>query len=301
MDPKLVRDILSCFDANALDRYVKHFYEDTDEPVTPLPGKGAFYKPILGSYGKSVHLVFQCHHLPYGLFSLGTPVHGADPVLVGRLRRIALEYRGVRGQWGMVSPLLVETRALWRLYILTNHAGIEKDDFLRVYFPAYERAARRAGIRAPVAVGTYDSFIQSDAERVERTLVKLVNGGPDGISIVATTKGIDVSTHVDEAEISSGLLTKESYPLQTVIQLEASRNDALFREFAELLKSETRENVIEAFLRDNYGLIFGEGYDRIDTQVWLRMPELDISNKARRIDIFLRNAVQRDWELFEVK
>lgn len=42
-------------------------------------------------------------------------------------------------------------------------------------------------------------------------------------------------------------------------------------------------------------------YDKIETQIWLKFPELDINNKNRRLDVFLRNAITHDWELMELK
>src|SRR5262249_31267329 len=47
--------------------------------------------------------------------------------------------------------------------------------------------------------------------------------------------------------------------------------------------------------------IFGSKYDRIENQIWLRFPELDITGKERRLDIFLRNSIANDWELYEIK
>jgi hypothetical protein len=54
-------------------------------------------------------------------------------------------------------------------------------------------------------------------------------------------------------------------------------------------------------LKRYYQEIFGFGYDKIETQIWLRFPDLDISSKSRRLDIFMRNSIQGDWDLFEIK
>lgn len=50
-----------------------------------------------------------------------------------------------------------------------------------------------------------------------------------------------------------------------------------------------------------YKDIFGYKFDRIEPQIWLRFPELDIANKNRRMDIFLHNSIINDWELYELK
>lgn len=72
-------------------------------------------------------------------------------------------------------------------------------------------------------------------------------------------------------------------------------------EFSKLINSECKESVLEEFLRVNYKLIFGNNYDSISTQVWLNFPEYDIGKRDRRLDIFIRNSVTTDWELFELK
>ena len=61
------------------------------------------------------------------------------------------------------------------------------------------------------------------------------------------------------------------------------------------------EAELERFLVAHYKDIFGTKYDRIETQLWLRCPELDIAGKDRRLDLFLRNSIISDWELFEIK
>jgi hypothetical protein len=74
----------------------------------------------------------------------------------------------------------------------------------------------------------------------------------------------------------------------------------LVKEFEQLLSCNPREAKLEAFLKKYFKEIF-EGYDRIETQVWLKFPDLDIGNKNRRLDVFLRNTASHDWELFELK
>ena len=47
--------------------------------------------------------------------------------------------------------------------------------------------------------------------------------------------------------------------------------------------------------------IFGGKYDRVEAQIWLRFPDLDITGKERRMDVFMRNSISMDWDLFEIK
>jgi len=68
-----------------------------------------------------------------------------------------------------------------------------------------------------------------------------------------------------------------------------------------LLSNNPKEATLENFLESHFRDIFGPNYDRIETQIWLRFPEFYISNRSRRLDIFLRNQIEKDWELFEIK
>ena len=76
---------------------------------------------------------------------------------------------------------------------------------------------------------------------------------------------------------------------------------ALISEFQSLLNGNPSEKKLERFLVQYFREIFGYRYDRIEAQVWLRFPELDIANKPRCLDMFLRNSVEGDWDLFELK
>ena len=84
-----------------------------------------------------------------------------------------------------------------------------------------------------------------------------------------------------------------------VIKLVSMSN--VLDEFNLLLNSESKEQELEEFLSEHYRFLFGEKYDCIMTQLWLKFPELDIGNSNRRLDVFKRNSVSSDWELFELK
>lgn len=72
-------------------------------------------------------------------------------------------------------------------------------------------------------------------------------------------------------------------------------------EFNKIINSSAKESVLEEFLRENYQLFFGEKYDTISTQVWLNFTEVDIGGRGRRLDIFMRNAISQDWDIYELK
>ncbi|MBU0595909.1 DUF4263 domain-containing protein [Candidatus Bipolaricaulota bacterium] len=77
--------------------------------------------------------------------------------------------------------------------------------------------------------------------------------------------------------------------------------DGILLEFERLLNAHALERELEEFIAAHYRLMLGARYNRIETQLWLRFPTLDIGNRDRRLDVFLRNAVTADWELFELK
>lgn len=76
--------------------------------------------------------------------------------------------------------------------------------------------------------------------------------------------------------------------------------DSQFKEFENVI-NEGSENQLEEFIAAHYQLFLGSHYDKIETQIWLKFPESDIANKERRLDIFARNTLSQDWDLFELK
>lgn len=73
------------------------------------------------------------------------------------------------------------------------------------------------------------------------------------------------------------------------------------KEFQDLITSNPTENKLEKFIEKYFQEIFGSKYDRIETQLLLNFPELDINDKTRKLDVFLHNSISSDWELFELK
>jgi hypothetical protein len=109
-----------------------------------------------------------------------------------------------------------------------------------------------------------------------------------------------VDNFSSERNLAGGVFQNTKYPYEPVY-LGEFRKENLLAEFESLINNETRESDLEGFIVAHYQDIFGSKYDQIETQLWLRFPELDISGRDRRLDIFLRNSVINDWELFEVK
>ncbi len=121
----------------------------------------------------------------------------------------------------------------------------------------------------------------------------------DGITISISDDKVEVCSILQEREFS-GILPSTKNVLNPVIK-RIEKNNEVLGEFSRLINTCVKESVLEEFLYQNYRLIFGEKYDRISTQLWLKFPELDIGGKERRMDIFMRNSISEDWELYELK
>lgn len=97
-----------------------------------------------------------------------------------------------------------------------------------------------------------------------------------------------------------GIVTSPENIFHPVIKKVIDTDDKLV-EFNHLINNDTRESVLEEFLYTYHDLFFGDKYDTLSTQVWLDFPEFDIGNKERRLDIFMRNSISKDWDIYELK
>lgn len=303
IDRKLLRQLLTHLSLAAFDRFVLTFFNDSQgERFSALPEAGdhVFYQPILTSYGGSLHGVFMIHYSPVDLVERFSPMLLGDPDLRGRIARVWNLYKGKKGSWGMVSPVLKTDRKLQTFAFLTNLSGLSQEAYQRDIIPEYARLARR--LRLPpdkLFVGSYDSFLDLSLARTREAFAKFIATDAGEIRITLSKDRPRIQRIAGEQHLSSGVLSAVSGPLEPVYVLE--RDEAVLHEFEDILRREAPEAQLERFLVANYRLIFGPEYDRIETQLWLRFPELDIARKKRRLDVFLRNSVSRDWNLLELK
>jgi hypothetical protein len=123
----------------------------------------------------------------------------------------------------------------------------------------------------------------------------------DGVSISLSNRSVEVAHFTFENSLTGGVLSNRKQPYEPVFISKLKQKAEAIVEFEALLRADTKEDDLEKFLAAHYKDIFGSKYDRIETQIWLKFPELDIASKARRLDVFLRNSIANDWELFEIK
>lgn len=133
------------------------------------------------------------------------------------------------------------------------------------------------------------------SERIKRFFLS----NDSGICINLSEDKIIASRFIAEREFDGIMVSPENI-FQPVIKKVIDTDDKL-AEFNQLINNDTRESVLEEFLYTYHDLFFGDKYDVLSTQVWLDFPEFDVGNKDRRLDIFMRNSISKDWDVFELK
>lgn len=304
MSAEVARGLLTRLTPSAFAAFTEAMFQSDEEPLSPLSGAGdgVFVRPLRSSYGGSLHAVFV-RHWTCGVLS--TPSLNAitrDPLLRSTLRRIRSIYANQLGAWGMASPYIVPAKQLQSLAFLTNITGNARDDYETEIMPRYAAAARKCGLRPPqVLVGSYDSYVDKVLDKTSGTLLDLLARHSDGVRIACDNEIYSVQRYEVESPLTGAILRPEAVAYEPVYILPPQPGDDLLREFEHLLNSNAGEAKLEAFLSANFHHVFGRKYDRIETQLWLKYPELDIAGKARRTDLFMRNSITNDWELLELK
>lgn len=152
-----------------------------------------------------------------------------------------------------------------------------------------------------IGVGNINTFFtaaENNIQKLNLIFEKFIKKYREGICISISPYQISTYEFLTQTELSG--VTKESqYILQPTIKLPCY--NTVLTEFNRIINSEAHENELEDFLKEYYQELFGYKYDRIETQLWLKFPDSDIGGRERRMDIFMRNAVENDWELFELK
>jgi hypothetical protein len=309
MDGNSLKAQLSRLNRHAYAAFIQELFgsdgqHEGHEGFYPLTqaGEDVFFQPLLDSYGGSIHRVYLLHHPALELFHPAYDLNMRDPTLVRQLGRVRNLYQGRVGYWGMVSPCLRKDRALKAVGFVTNLSGLDEDLYQEMLIPAYQRLKRFCGLKkAPILVGSPDSFMDQVPEKTERVFREFIAKHADGLVVRVSEHSARVEEFNNERWLSGGLLAPAAEPYESVFVTSAIQQRAVLEEFQSLLQESPTENRLEEFLVANYRNIFGRKYDRVETQLWLRFPELDINRHDRRLDVFLRNSVINDWELFEIK
>lgn len=149
-------------------------------------------------------------------------------------------------------------------------------------------------------VGNGELFIKNNYDGTVDGL-KTYNSNNFETSISFFEERFQVRKCTFDKYITSGIGQITKLPYCSFIAEKIDEKNAILTEFEDMLNRNPSEHELELFIGKYYREIFGYNYDRIVRQIDLRFPELDISNKNRRLDVFLHNSISNDWELFELK
>lgn len=153
-----------------------------------------------------------------------------------------------------------------------------------------------------IGIGNINTILNSNSNspnNYDKLIEQYFIENDSGICINLSDDRILASRYIAEKEFN-GILLPSKAVFQPLIKKVLNADDVL-AEFNEIINSSAKESVLEEFLCENYQLIFGEKYDTISTQVWLNFPELDIGGRERRLDIFMKNVISQDWDIYELK
>ncbi len=302
MDKDLLTTLLSRLSKHAFEEFILEKWRDSEEPLHPLTeaGNGVFYQEWRHSYGGTVHTVFLTHYLPLELFHKPADLNVADPELLRRLQKVRNLYEGEIGYFGFAAPELKEVHKLRRVGFLLNGGGFAREFYEEHIFPRYEALLDEWHLEQ-MLIGCPDSFVDLSAGHTAEVFQRFVQTHRDGLAIVVGEEAPAIATFGAEAAFTSGVLRQSEDPCEPVFVPKMVSAAEAVAEFEELVREGAPERKLGRFIVAHYQEVFGFRYDRIEPQLWLRFPELDIAGKERRLDIYLRDSIERDWELVELK
>lgn len=182
---------------------------------------------------------------------------------------------------------------------MTNFVDIPHDTYSDVLIPKFENLIEDLNITATTAVGSCDSFTELKPSNSILAFENFLERYKSDLSISIHEDKVKFEYCSCEKYLTSGVLSESKSPCEPIFIHKDFNQSELIKELECLINTRADEKLLEQFLSEHYRTIFGFQYDRIETQLWLRFPALDMNN--RRLDIFLRNSIERDWELFELK
>ncbi len=305
MKKSLLKSLIGHLSREGFKLFVEELFGrfgQSGEPFYALPdiGEDVYCRELLDSYGGSIHAVYLLHFSPIELFKDPKKILASNPSMTAKLRKIRSTYSRELGQWGMVDPMLTPSRKLNELYFLSNYVGLPKATYNKIILPSYRKILRKTKVYPHIfGTGTCDSFVSKNPVGSEKALTHLLLQRGEGVSIYFGPDEQRVDRFFGEKSLAGVISLVSRMPYQPIILLK--EKEEVIHEFEHLIRTNAKESEIERFITSKYKDIFGPRYDRIESQIWLRFPQNDIAGKDRRLDVFLRNSVTSDWELYEIK
>lgn len=310
MDQGLLKHLLSCLSKYAFQQFVGQLlidgYGESKIQASPEFGEGVYRRQLSGQSdtytnepGLASHIdgLYLSHFLPYEYLTDPRKADVRDPELIQSLRVIHAAYESEP----RVANWLGKRVPSYGFYFLNNFSGLAQSNYLEVIHAKYRSLMDELQVWSPViALGNYDSFVEQAPLSTERAFHSFLRVYKEGLCISLSDR-VSINNFSSDKPLFSGVSRESLSPYEPLFTFKQSEHEGVLQEFEALLNREPSEAEIEGFLVSHYKDIFGPKYDRIETQLWLRIPDLDIVGKNRRLDMFLRNTVTSDWELFEVK
>jgi len=302
MDDQLARDIIYTFDKSAFSQFVFDLWTHRDSQSTFDESK-TYYRPEIGrniienytrEYLEQYYKLIIPFYYPYEVFK--TPHLLLDKDIIKSLsvykeledKRYGSWFFPTDGQYYMPT-----------ITFFTNYFGLEKQVYEDLIIESFSKIVNeKIELDAEIAVGSIDSFLDLENKATKNVLSDFLQRNRSGLVISFDEDKINVNPFISEKYLTGTL--KNSLNLCEPVILAPNKNE-IIKEFEYLLNTHKYESELESFLVKYYKDIFGERYDKVESQIWLKFPEYDINNKERRLDIFLRNSIEKDWELFELK
>ena len=181
---------------------------------------------------------------------------------------------------------------------VTNLSGVNRKHYFKTLIPQFQKCLDKIALEALAIVGSCDSFIELSAEKTSHVFNHFISNRKNDL-VICFKDEIEVNEFIKQKYCTSGVLSQSKNPIESLYIVDGKSQ--VLQEFEWLINHNTAEKKLQKFIVENYKFILGDKYDRIETEVWLRFPELDLATKSRRIDFFVRNCLENDWELFELK
>lgn len=265
---------------------------------------GALIRNLTGDVHdyKGIYLI---HSIPYALYADPYSIRVDTPIFTQKLLAIYNEYKD-RFFFKSDTPFTGKLgNQLYALYFINNILGFSMDYYDDFLVKQYDDIVNMYGLKFEqhdfnVSVGSMDVFLNNQPQKTLELLKQYYNANYS-VAIEFLEGKFVLSNCTYDNIISSGVGQKTLQPYYSLISNKIDKKSSIICEFEDLLNNNPSESALEKFLIEYYKDIFGEKYDRIESQIWLRFPEIDISGKDRRLDLFLHNIKDNDWELYEKK
>ena len=285
------------FDRNAFDSFFQKLISDSSygrdvKRVNEIDDR--IFDCLPERFNYSVDAFFLCYE-PYSIYQK----FDKNNIDFNSLRSLVKKYITNRKYEGPWIPQYGIT-----LYMINNFdsskLNISDEKLMEVY--NQELTSVLPSDTYSIGVGNLNTFVTASPEnedRIHDLLVDFISCNDDGLCISLSSNEATISRFFTESAFSG--ITNNSRSIIQPIYKRISLASNILSEFNKLIYSDACESQLEDFLCEHYKQIFGNNYDSISTQLWLKFPDLDIGQRERRLDIMMRNAVQGDWELFELK